>query len=109
MPVRIAASIHSKHEISIDTFIKVHVKKPDGNVSDFYLYDDGEHGDIAECDGVYGNYFEETDRIGRYTFNLEARGRLGDVSFVRYSELSLTVLLQVQLRIRSLQNLQYSR
>lgn len=38
------------------------------------LYDDGEHGDGAADDGVYGNFYTRTSRSGTYVVNAVATG-----------------------------------
>ncbi|TKJ41182.1 hypothetical protein CEE37_05825 [candidate division LCP-89 bacterium B3_LCP] len=38
------------------------------------LYDDGIHGDAEAGDGIYGNYFTNTENTGSYTFTVYASG-----------------------------------
>ncbi len=42
--------------------------------SNLTLYDDGQHGDGDANDGIYGNYFTETNQQGSYTFDISAMG-----------------------------------
>ena len=62
------------------------------NVDVMILYDDGQHGDGAANDGIYGNYYTNTGKTGSYTFDVTATGTgPNSGAFVRTLSKSTTV------------------
>jgi hypothetical protein len=58
----------------------------------FSLYDDGLHGDAGANDGIYGNTFTQTSKIGTYSFEVKASGTtLAGDSFGRVGYVSTYV------------------
>lgn len=62
------------------------------NRGGFKLYDDGKHGDGAPNDGVYANYWTETEDPGSYTFTVNANGLRPDGSWFQRMETCATVV-----------------
>jgi len=55
------------------------------------LFDDGMHGDGMADDGVYANFYTDTDIEGTYKFSVEASGTWNSESFTREAEQSTYV------------------
>ncbi len=67
------------------------IEKPNGNEEELTLYDDGEHADGSDSDGVYSNYYTQADVSGTYTIRVEASGTRKSNFFTRES--TTTVLM----------------
>jgi len=55
------------------------------------LYDDGKHGDCAALDGVYANYYTNTNVSGSYTITVHASGTASPEEFTREAKKSVYV------------------
>lgn len=82
---------HNQHIYIHGADIQVTVKDPTRNQYSFKLYDDGLHGDIETGDGIYSNYFCNTENMGEYLFHVKISGvtnwndgyRIGKLPFTR--------------------------
>jgi hypothetical protein len=50
------------------------VERPSGGLNFFFMYDDGNHGDGAVDDGLYGGTFHQTTENGSYNITVYAHG-----------------------------------
>lgn len=56
----ILALLVDRNGIVTDASVRAEVEHPDGTTIDLPLFDDGEHGDGSQGDGVYGNVYART-------------------------------------------------
>jgi hypothetical protein len=73
--------IHLEEQISPNLFqpilgatVASEILRPDGQVDNLTLYDDGVHNDFGADDGVYANNYSNTDKLGSYLIKVTAHG-----------------------------------
>lgn len=63
------------------------------NADSLVLFDDGAHGDGAPADGVYGNFYTDTDSLGGYNVDVSAAGTSASAGpFTRQSSHTFAIL-----------------
>jgi hypothetical protein len=70
--------------------VEAEIGRPDRKVERLALYDDGQHGDGAAGDGVYGLTYQPAAG-GYYTVFVTASGQMGGTAFARTNETLLAV------------------
>ena len=71
--------------------VNVIIERPDASSDMLSLYDDGFHGDGVSSDGVYANYYTNTDLSGSYIINAYADGSLVSETFTREKTKSVQI------------------
>ncbi len=66
--------------------VEAEIGRPDCQVEQLVLFDDGGHDDVAPHDGIYGATYQLPRLGGYYTLFVTARGTVGDVAFARTAE-----------------------
>ncbi len=83
--VNITAFVQQYGNLLQDIDFKVLVTKPDLNVEELDLYDDGMHDDFNVSDGVYGNTYNNLSIVGLYYISAIANITINDNNFIRQS------------------------
>ncbi len=84
--VAISATLTSGGRPLAGARVEAEIGRPDTRVDPLPLYDDGEHGDGAANDGVYGGRYPAPALGGYYTLFVTARGTAGTRSYGRTAE-----------------------
>jgi Mg-chelatase subunit ChlD len=71
--------------------VRAIVTRPNSEIDNLELLDDGNHNDNVAGDGVYGALYHRTDLAGTYRFDISAAGQSNGQSFTRETELSVVV------------------
>ena len=74
--------------------VTAEITKPNGVTQILPLYDDGLHDDNKANDGVYSNYFTDTDMAGSYSIVVRANGIINNEPFTREFKESFVILQQ---------------
>ncbi|HPL26692.1 MAG TPA: two-component regulator propeller domain-containing protein, partial [Anaerolineae bacterium] len=84
--VAITATLQSGAGALPGARVEAEIGRPDMQVDPLTLFDDGEHGDGAAHDGVYGASYRPPSGGGYFTLFVTAQGTLGGAAFARTAE-----------------------
>ncbi len=85
-PVTITATVRWGEQPVARARVEAEIGRPDGQVDRVALVDDGEHGDGAPRDGLYGAIYRPPSLGGYYTLFVTAEGTYGGVPFAHTAE-----------------------
>jgi hypothetical protein len=90
-PIHVISTLSNSGNPITDADVEVTIERPGGSFEYLTLFDDGYHGDGISSDGVYANYFTNTDISGSYNINAYATGTLNLETFTRETIKSVQV------------------
>lgn len=90
-PIKLIAALTKAGEPITEAAVSATVERPDAAIDYLSLYDDGKHGDGIALDGVYANYYCNTNVSGSYTINIYASGTASPELFTREVKKSVYV------------------
>ena len=82
-PIHLISTLSNSGNPITGADVDITIEKPDGSFDYITLFDDGYHDDGAASDGVYANYYTNTDLGGSYDINAHASGTIGTEEFTR--------------------------
>lgn len=90
-PLKLIIALSKTGEPIVGADVNATVHKPDGTEENLSLYDDGGHDDGMAMDGVYANYYTNTDKNGSYSINIRVSGTMSPEEFTRETTKSVYV------------------
>jgi len=90
-PMKIITTLTKAGIPVIGANVNATIERPDTVKEYLSLYDDGKHDDGAALDGVYANYYTNTNVSGSYTITVHASGTASPEEFTREVKKSVYV------------------
>jgi Mg-chelatase subunit ChlD len=90
-PIKIIITLTKAGSPIIGADVNAVIERPDNVKESLWLYDDGKHDDGVALDGVYANYYTNTDVSGSYTLTAFASGTANTEDFTRETKKSVYV------------------
>ncbi|XP_078612939.1 calcium-activated chloride channel regulator 1-like [Branchiostoma floridae x Branchiostoma japonicum] len=80
--LKIFASVRKGYLPVLGAVVKVLIKKPDGQVEEITLLDNGAGADVTKNDGIYSRYFYNFTADGRYGVSVRADNTQGEAEYI---------------------------
>lgn len=90
-PIKIITTLTKAGSPVTGADVEVTIERPDTVKEYLSLYNDGKHDDGIALDGVYANYYTNTDVSGSYTITVHASGTASPEEFIREVKKSVYV------------------
>ena len=90
-PIKIITTLTKAGSPVTGADVEVTIERPDTVKEYLSLYNDGKHDDGIALDGVYANYYTNTDVSGSYTITVHASGTASPEEFTREVKKSVYV------------------
>ncbi|KAI8482146.1 chloride channel [Branchiostoma belcheri] len=80
--LRVYASVRKGYLPVIGATVTAFIEKPDGQVEEITLLDNGAGADVTKNDGIYSRYFFRFTANGRYGFSVNANNSQGNAGYI---------------------------
>ncbi|XP_019622123.1 PREDICTED: epithelial chloride channel protein-like [Branchiostoma belcheri] len=80
--LRVYASVRKGYLPVVGATVTAFIEKPDGQVEEITLLDNGAGADVTKSDGIYSRYFFRFTANGRYGFSVNANNSQGGAGYI---------------------------